>query len=101
MPGLGVPRLANRPSVSGPSDCGEASLVRLCGYRLWAAVVRPGLVTRRFRVLLHLGPYEVPTGTVDWDGECDCGAWDAVLVTASAVRYAVVVDESPDRRGTR
>jgi hypothetical protein len=50
---------------------------------------------------LHLGPYEAPTGTVDWDAERDCGTWGAVMLTVSAVRYAVVVDKSPDRRSTR
>ena len=49
---------------------------------------------------MHLGPYEAPTGTVDWDGQRDRGAWDAVMVTASAIRNAVVVDESPDSQGT-
>jgi hypothetical protein len=101
LPGLGDTEVGDRTLDFWPFPLLAASLVRLCRQWLWAAVVWPRLVTRRFRVLLHLGPYEAPTGTVDWDAEPDCGAWDAVTVTVSAVRYAVVVDKSPDRCGTR
>lgn len=65
---------------------------------LRAAVVRTGLVSRRFGVLLNLRPGNLPPDAVNGDGKGDPGTRYAVVMSLGAVGCAVVVNEGPGRR---
>src|SRR4030081_2313606 len=65
---------------------------------LWTALVRTGLISRRFGVLLNLRPGNLPADAVNGDGKGDPGTGYVVMMSLGAVGCAVVVHEGSGRR---